>query len=112
MADAFAVSASSSGIYKLALLRLLSRIADEKTCYARVVEDAPNQVELPLGPVALFWLRQYMTLLKAGLPQQPNKRELNGLGFVKEAFRCLVAPPCNTSALDLRVGVRLKGARA
>jgi len=35
-----------------------------------VVEGAPNWVELPLGLVALFWLRQYMPLLKAGLPQQ------------------------------------------
>ena len=36
--------------------------------YARVVEGAPSWVELPLGLVALFWLRQYMPLLKAGLP--------------------------------------------
>jgi hypothetical protein len=35
-----------------------------------VFEGAPNWVELPLGLVALFWLRQYMPLLKAGLPQQ------------------------------------------
>ena len=35
---------------------------------ARVVEGAPSWVELPLGLVALFWLRQYMPLLKAGLP--------------------------------------------
>jgi hypothetical protein len=50
---------------------VLCRIADGTSGYARVVEAAPNWVELPLGLVALFWLRQYMPLLKAGLPQQP-----------------------------------------
>ena len=60
-----------SSTYKLALLRVLCRIADGTAGYARMVEGAPNWVELPLGLVALFWLRQYMPLLKAGLPQQP-----------------------------------------
>jgi hypothetical protein len=101
-----------SSTYKLALLRVLCRIADGTAGYARMVEGAPNWVELPLGLVALFWLRQYMPLLKAGLPQQPNNRGLDGLGFVKEAFRGLVAPACNTSALDLRVGMRFEGERA
>ena len=59
-----------SSTNKLALLRVLCRIADGTAGYARMVEGAPNWVELPLGLVALFWLRQYMPLLKAGLPQQ------------------------------------------
>lgn len=53
-----------------------------------------------------------MPLLKAGLPQQPNNRGLDDLGFVKEAFGGLVAPACHTSALDLRVGMRFEGERA
>jgi len=59
-----------SSTYKLALLRVLCRIADGTAGYARMVEGAPHWIELPLGLVALFWLRQYMPLLKAGLPQQ------------------------------------------
>jgi len=101
-----------SSTNKLALLRVLCRIADGTAGYARIVEGAPNWVELPLGLVALFWLRQYIPLLKVGLPQQPNNRGLDGLGFVKDAFRGLVAPTCNTSALDLRVGMRFEGERA
>ena len=96
----------------MALLRVLCRIADSAAGYARVVEGAPSRVELPLGLVALFWLRQYMPLLKAGSPQQPKNRGLDGLGFVKEAFRGLVAPACHTSALHLRVGMRFEGERA
>jgi hypothetical protein len=64
------LSDDKSSTYKLALLRVLCRIADGTAGYARIVEGAPNWVELPLGLVALFWLRQYMPLLKAGLPQQ------------------------------------------
>lgn len=101
-----------SSTYKLALLRVLCRIADGTAGYARSVNNAPDWIEIPLGLVALFWLRLYLPLLKANLPQQPKNTGLDGLGFVKEGFRGLFGSGRDTSQLDLRVGMRFEGARA
>ena len=101
-----------SSTYKLALLRVLCRIADGTAGYVRPVENAPDWIEIPLGLVALFWLRLYLPLLKANLPQQPKNMGLDGLGFVKDAFRGLAGSALDISPLDLRVGMRFQGARA
>ena len=101
-----------SSTYKLALLRVLCRIADGAAGYARPVNNDLDSIEIPLGLVALFWLRLYLPLLKANLPQQPNNKGLDGLGFVKEALRGLIGSSLDTSPLDLRVGMRFEGERA
>jgi SAM-dependent methyltransferase len=82
-----------SATYKLALLRCVARIADASANVAREVDD---HVELPLGLVALYWIRMYKPLVELGLPQRPGLT----MGFVTEAFRELagVAP------FDLRPG--------
>ena len=98
-----------SSTYKLALIRCLCRIADGASGYARNATD--DTVEIPLGLVALYWIRLYLPLLKAELPQQPRNLGLDGLGFVKDGFRKLAAQGNETSHLDLRVGMRLTGAR-
>jgi hypothetical protein len=71
-----------SSTYKLALLRCIARIADTSPNVAREVEE---DVEIPLGLVALYWLRMYKPLVEAGLPQLPGAR----MGFVKEPFYAL-----------------------
>jgi SAM-dependent methyltransferase len=83
--------------YKLALLRCLARIADASPNVAR---HAGAHVALPLGLIALFWLRMFKPLVAAGLPQRPDAR----LGFVKEAFRALDAVPAG----DLRPGAPIR----
>lgn len=87
-----------SATYKLALLRCLARIADASPNVAREAGDA---VEVPLGLVALFWLRMFKPLVARGLPQLPGQR----MAFVKDAFRALgpLAPP------DLRPGATFGG---
>ena len=95
-----------SSTYKLALLRSLSRIADGAAGYARARGD--DQVAVPLGLVALYWIRLFKPLLDAGLPQSPRNRGLDGLGFVKDGFRALAG----LSHLDLRVGMIFTGSRA
>ena len=60
-----------SSTYKLALLRCLARIADASPNVAREAED---DVELPLGLVALYWLRMFKPLVERGLPQAPGAR--------------------------------------
>ncbi|WP_270937874.1 methyltransferase domain-containing protein [Falsiroseomonas oryzae] len=88
--------------YKLALLRCLARIADASPNMAR---EAESHVELPLGLVALYWLRMYKPLVERGLPQAPAGV---GLAFVKGAFQGLrpLAP------FDLRPGALLRGETA
>lgn len=87
-----------SATYKLALLRCLARIADTSPNVAR---EAPDGVDLPLGLVALAWLRMFKPLVARGLPQLPGER----MGFVKDAFRALgpLSPP------DLRPGSSFTG---
>lgn len=89
-----------SSTYKLGLLRALCRAADGSGGLAHDVGD--GSVELPLGIVAMNWLRLYLPLLKAELPQSPSDAGGSGLGFVREGFRALMAGAAGP--LDLRVG--------
>ena len=90
---------SKSATHKLGLLRTLCRIADGAPGIARAADD--GIVCLPMGLVALTWLRLYKPLLQQGLPQKPaSSPEHPNLGFVKDAYR-KIEP---MSHLDLRVG--------
>ena len=90
-----------SSTYKLALLRTLLRIADGAAGFARPGRN-DSHVDLPLGLVALFWIRSFRPLMELGLPQRPG-RNSKRLGFVQEGFRGLMS----RSPFDLRVGQRL-----
>ena len=91
-----------SSTYKLALLRTLVRIADGAGGFARPGADE-RHVDLPLGLVALFWIRAFKPLLASGFPQLPTG---NGrLRFVKDGFRALDARSPN----DFRVGRQFTG---
>jgi SAM-dependent methyltransferase len=96
-----------SATYKLGLLRSLCRAADGS---AGTVEDTGDDfVRVPLGLVALNWLRLYLPLIRHELPQTPTNVGAGGLGFAKEAFRELVS---GISASDLRIGSRFTRSRA
>jgi len=97
---------SKSSTYKLALLRAVGRVADGAAGFARTDEDGFACV--PLGLVALYWLRLFKPLLAADLPQSPENRGLARLGFVGDGYRALIG----VSHLDLRVGMRFAGDRA
>jgi len=92
-----------SSTYKLALLRTVARVADSASGMAR--EDVDGTVSLPLGLIALFWIRMMKPLVEADYPQTPSSRDGTGLGFVKAPFRVLrkVAP------FDLRPGMQFGG---
>ncbi len=92
-----------SSTYKLALLRTLSRVAEGAAGFARHYGD--DHVAIPLGLIALTWIRLFKPLLSAGLPQSPSNVGLQRLGFVKEAYRNL----SDVSHLELRVGARFSG---
>lgn len=79
-----------SATHKLGLLRAIARIAD--TAPALAVERAEADiVDIPLGAVALNWLRMYLPLAAADLPQLPGNRGADRLGFAGPAFRQLLA---------------------
>lgn len=94
---------SKSSTYKLALLRVICRIADSTAGTAQHLDE--DFVSVPLGLVALYWIRLFKPLLQAELPQNPTNRGLDGLGFVGEGFRSLN----DVSPLDLRIGSRFSG---
>lgn len=98
-----------SSTYKLALLRCLARIAETAPALA-VERPADDVVDLPLGAVALNWLRMYLPLVRASLPQLPGNRGSERLGFAGEGFRHLLSD--GVIAQDLRIGAQFTGSRA
>jgi protein-L-isoaspartate O-methyltransferase len=86
-----------SSTYKIALLRVLARIADSAAGLARY--DAESVV-VPLGLVSLFWLRMYKPLIEHALPQMPPTHLGTGPGFVTNSFTSLRA----VTAVEFRIG--------
>lgn len=98
-----------SSTYKLGLLRAVARVADTTPALA-IPQMEEDTVEIPLGVVALNWVRMYLPLVSATLPQMPGNSGPDGLGFAKTGFRELLAS--NVSGQDLRIGARFTGERA
>lgn len=98
-----------SATYKLGLLRAIAKVADltPSLATAHPLDDA---VEIPLGAVALNWIRLYLPLVGRGLPQMPGNAGPDGLGFAKRGFRALLEE--RVAPLDLRVGSTFSGERA
>src|SRR4029077_14455104 len=69
-----------------------------------VLDAGADHVAVPLGLVALNWLRLYLPLIAADLPQTPTNRQADSLGFAKEGFRALLGDA--VSPLDLRIGAQ------
>ena len=87
-----------SSTYKLGLLRTISRVAHSAPGFAEEVGDF---VDVPLGVVALFWLRLYLPLLRANIPQSGNNTTgFENLAFAKDGLTQLG----DISPLDLRAG--------
>jgi hypothetical protein len=90
-----------SATYKLGLLRALCRAADGQ---ARLTEErGDDTIALPLGLVALNWLRLYLPLVEAELPQAPRNAGPDGLGFAGDGFRALLAglvPPSRAAGSE------------
>lgn len=90
-----------SSTYKLGLLRAVCRAADAAAGLA--VRDGDGHVVVPLGLVALNWLRLYLPLTAANLPQAPrNRMGADGLGFAGPGWTALAGGAATVR--DLRVG--------
>ncbi|MCP3730366.1 class I SAM-dependent methyltransferase [Sphingomonas sp. MG17] len=99
-----------SSTYKLALLRAVARIAEQTPAAAMPAAGQEDAVEVPLGLVALMWIRMYLPLVRQGLPQAPRNSGPDGLGFAKAGFRRLLADQVDPS--ELRVGAVFEADRA
>ena len=99
------VNDDKAASYKLGLLRVLTRLAEGASGLASQPDE--DWVEIPLGAVGLFWIKQYKALLlDHRLRQHPARRV--GYGFAKDAFYGLG----QVSGYDLRVGAGISGDRA
>lgn len=99
-----------SSTYKLALLRTVARLAEAAPAAARMSTGDTDSIELPLGLVALTWIRMFLPLVRSGLPQAPKNSGPDGLGFAKAGFRALMTD--GVAPVDLRVGLAFAGDRA
>ncbi|MEZ5503364.1 MAG: class I SAM-dependent methyltransferase [Halioglobus sp.] len=98
------VNDDKSSSYKLGLLRVLTRIAESAP--GIVADRTDDHVDVPLGMVGLFWLKQYKPLLLTHkIPQHPNTRQ--GYGFAGDDFYKLD----KISNYDLRVGASFDAER-
>lgn len=104
------LSDGKSSTYKLGLLRAVARIAEYAPAAATPAPDGRDAVEVPLGLVALNWIRMYLPLVRAGLPQMPGNVGTERLGFAKDGFEALLA--LGTGPVDLRIGASFVGAHA
>jgi protein-L-isoaspartate O-methyltransferase len=98
-----------SSTYKLGLLRAVARVADTTPAAAMQRHDV-DAVDIPLGLVALNWIRIYLPLVLAELPQAPGNKGPDGLGFAKRGFRELMEH--KITGQDLRIGASFAGERA
>lgn len=91
------VNDNKSSTYKLGLLRTLIRLADGVP--GIVLSRTDDWVELPMGAVALYWIKIYLPLLnRHQLRQSPGR---SGYGFAKADFYALDRL---LSPYDLRIG--------
>jgi len=99
------INDNTSATYKPALLRAILRTAD--SAKGAVMEKTRDHVKIPLGLVALYWLRMYRRLiLNRSYHQMPSG---NGPpAFDNEHFRSLRG----FSEADLRLGQRFTGEEA
>jgi len=73
------VNDSKSSTYKLGLLRVLLRIADAHP--GCVIDRTDGEVSIPLGLVALYWIKAYKRLIDHSQLQQNSNSKL-GLAFI------------------------------
>lgn len=98
-----------SATYKLGLLRAIAKVADLAPNLGRSRVDA-DLVDVPLGAIALNWVRMYLPLVAQGLPQMPRNSGPDGLGFAKSGFRAVLVS--GLAGQDLRIGAAFAGDRA
>jgi hypothetical protein len=98
-----------SAAYKLGLLRTLCRAADGSAGMMR--DGCDEHVTVPLGLLALYWLRLYLPLLRDDMPQSAiNRVGGESLGFVGAGAEAILKGAVAFG--DLRIGANFSEATA
>ncbi|RUO79968.1 methyltransferase type 12 [Idiomarina tyrosinivorans] len=84
------VNDNKSSTYKVALLRALLRIAEGHP--GAVIDQSDTHVALPMGLVALYWLKLYKPLIDQYGMQQGSS---SGIGFIKDTGWKVLTPYSN-----------------
>lgn len=82
------INDSKASTYKIALLRSLLRIAEGHP--GAVIEQTSEHVALPVGLVALYWMKLYKPLIDT-FDMQQNSNPNKGLGFIRDDGWQLIA---------------------
>lgn len=93
-----------TGTHKFGLIQSVLRAADSSQGFAKI-DANKGVVRVPLGLVALNWLRLYKPLLENDFPQIPDERNL---GFDSPGWAVIE----NDDALMFRPGARFFGEKA
>ena len=100
---------AKTGTHKLGLLQSVLVAADGSQGFASVSAGEKDEVKVPLGIVALNWLRLYKPMLKENLPQaRKNTEGVKGLGFSSDGWKVLE----DTVPFDFRPGALFGGEHA
>ena len=92
---------AKTGTHKFGLLQSVLMAADGSQGFASVSAGEKDEVKVPLGLVALNWLRLYKPMLKENLPQaRKNTEGVKGLGFSSDGWKVLE----DTVPFDFRPG--------
>ena len=93
--------------YKLGLLKSLTYLVDKSPGLVKKssgYKESSQLIEVPLGAMALNWLKFYKPLIELGFPQIEDNR---ALGFIKEAYKKM-----KISEVDLRIGQEISKRQA
>lgn len=98
-----------TGTHKFGLLQSVLRAADSSQGFTQVETDGSEMVTVPLGLIALNWLRLYQPLLKRNLPQLPGDRNIDGAN--DPGWKVLLEND-KDDAFEFRPGARFCGDKA
>lgn len=76
------INDAKAATYKIALIRSLLRIAEGHPGAALTTKSNNEQVAIPLGLVAMYWLKLFKPLVACNMQQSSNAAK--GLGFIKD----------------------------
>lgn len=88
----------------------VARVAEQSPGAAWAVANEADAIAIPLGLVALCWVRAYLPLVRLGLPQAPKNNGPDGPGFAKAGFRRLLGDGIDPT--ELGIGAVFKARRA
>jgi len=94
------INDAKAATYKMALIRSILRIAEGHPGAVVERESTVDKIALPLGLVAMYWLKLFKPLVDSyKMPQSSDPQK--GLGFVKDNGWYITLPGTKTAVFDV-----------